>query len=136
MEIFGKIYCGRIKFINNDKYGYVDENLNVIIPAIYDNVYNFQENHNCAIVSLKNKFGIIDTFGKILLPIEYDYITNFNDLSYDDFATVKKNKKFGIINKNFNFVIKCNYINPSIAEQQLKSLFIAIERNEKLLKLF
>ena len=55
------------------KYGFIDENGTIIIPAIYNTAYDFSEGY--AYVETDEKTGFIDKTGtiKILVKFRQDY---------------------------------------------------------------
>ena len=87
------------------KYGYCDKNLNLKIPAIYDNIEPFYEGMAKVYSNYKNNF--IDTTGKILpLNVNYYGIDNF----IDGMAMVEDSKRgYGFIDKTGNEIISCKY---------------------------
>ncbi|MDR7855952.1 WG repeat-containing protein [Tissierella sp.] len=67
--------------INTGKWGFLDKNGKLAIPAIYANVNGFSEglagvykNSNGRSLS-----GFIDKTGKIVIPIKYNYVRYFNE---------------------------------------------------------
>lgn len=90
-------------FQNKDKYGYVDENGNVVIKAQYSHAYPFENGR--AKVSKGDKWGYIDTKGKAVIAIQYDNIEPFEN----GLARVKKGDKYGYIKDDGSFYIKPEY---------------------------
>ena len=52
------------------KYGYKDENGNIVIPAKYDDALDFSD--GLALVKIKGKYGFIDKTDKLVIPAKYD----------------------------------------------------------------
>lgn len=73
----------------NEKYGYMDKDSNIIIPLEYDGALGF--NDGFAVVLRNKLMGVIDKSNNIILPIEYDYIENYGK---GIFHVVKNNKEF------------------------------------------
>lgn len=91
-------------FKENNKYGYKDENGNVIIEPKYDYADKFQ--HDLANISLTNKVALIDRTGKIVIPFGiYDIIYSFRE----GMAMVSKSKKFGFIDITGKEKIPCSF---------------------------
>ncbi len=124
---------------NGEKYGYVNDSGDTIIPFIYSSALQFK--YGKAIVSLNGRYGIIDIEGNAVIPFEY---TGFNP-SYDysviaaaaidskwglisfgneilspfvydyifefnnGYAAVLKNHKYGVIDTNGNIVVDINH---------------------------
>ncbi len=57
---------------NNDKWGYVNENGEEIIPCIYELGLNFE--NGIAVVKKGGKCGIINKCGEVIAPFKYDNI--------------------------------------------------------------
>lgn len=72
-----EFHDGRAKIIENGKYGYIDTNGKLAIPAIYDRADNFI--NGGAIVQKDGKYGVINTNGNVLLPFEYTRIKSDED---------------------------------------------------------
>lgn len=63
-------------FQKDGKWGYVDNNLNVVIPCDYDVAYPFE--NGLAVVGKNEVFGYIDRFGTLLFPMEYELASPFS----------------------------------------------------------
>ena len=87
----------------NGKWGYIDLDGKLIIPAIYDKVESFKNGQ--VIVQLNNKYGFIDLNGKSLIPCMYDKVKAFSE----GLANVKINEKWGYIDINNNIIIKAQF---------------------------
>ncbi|NMA94130.1 MAG: hypothetical protein GX975_05655 [Clostridiales bacterium] len=89
----------------NEKYGFLDKNLNVVIPAIYDYVNSFS--NGLATVVKGDKYGFINKAGKEVVPCIYDAAGSFSD----GLALVQKNGLYGYIDTSGKEVIPCKYGN-------------------------
>ena len=83
------------------KYGFRDEQGKVVIPARYQNVFDFS--NDIARVQLNGKWGCINKSGKTVTSIEYDDIADF---ASDGFAMIKKYT-------NTDSIIHFGYINTT-----------------------
>lgn len=93
------------------QYGVYDiKNEEMIVNTKYDGLYTTLKGDYIAIKD--KKVGIINVKSKILLDFKYDYI---NDS--DNFYVIVKNNKLGIIDNEFNEVIK-----PTFSYQQVSDL--------------
>lgn len=54
------------------KWGYKDENGNIVIPAKYDEAWSFSE--GLAHVKINGKWGFIDKTDKLVIPAKYDKV--------------------------------------------------------------
>lgn len=110
---------------NNNKYGVINQNGNIVIYLEYDKIGIDESNFNpnginnayilfekCIPVRQNNKWGILDINGNVILPIEYDNIgcigggqsnSNSNNvlvIPQYEAIVVGKEDKYGIINTN------------------------------------
>ena len=68
----------RASVFNGDKWGYIDENGTEIIPCIYNEAYDFQEN-GLALVCRDGKWGYINTNGEEVIPLKYKDAESFSE---------------------------------------------------------
>ena len=88
----------------NDKWGVIDNNLDIILPVNYDDVVELcDHDYRCYGIAVKKnkKYGIFNLNGEMKLPIEYDEICD-----YDDYISIVKNGKYGLLDTNLNMVVK------------------------------
>lgn len=92
----GKIIAaGRAGIPESGKWGVVNENLNVVVPFIYDEMYSWGRNE--MIVARKgSKWVCIDEQGGMLVPCEMDCCDSLDV----NFVTMKKDGKAGVVSKN------------------------------------
>ncbi len=74
----------------DEKYGLIDYDGNVILDLIYDDLVNYK-NDDAYIASKNNKYGIINSKGEIIEDFIYEYIYN-----YYNYTIFVKNNKIGI----------------------------------------
>ena len=60
----------------NGKWGFINEQAQIVIPPQYDSVQAFNE--GLAAVMQNDQWGYIDTIGKQVIPCKYDYVSHFN----------------------------------------------------------
>ena len=60
-----------------EKWGFIDDNGNLIIDSLYKDVQSFSE--GLAAVCLSYRWGFIDKIGKTILDFKYPEVTNFNN---------------------------------------------------------
>lgn len=103
-------YVGRIKnglavVKCNGLYGCVDENLNDVIPCIYENVGRCSQNH--LFIVCKNKYyGVIDKEGKEIVPFKYKRLEVWGN------GLLKAlDMRWGVIAEDGREVIPCIYNN-------------------------
>lgn len=133
------------------KWGYMDTNLNLVIPTIYDKAYSFDDSRITLLKQNNNKV-IINNKGKIILDSEDCEYKDFGirDLSYSNigdydpdpygrnestFIWVMNNDSLcGFLDANGNVVVPCRYneddIRGCVADG--KNYFI-LEENDQLL---
>ena len=89
--------------VENNKFGFVDKDGNVIIECKYDAVQPFVDGK--AKVLLNGKWGFIDKSGNVVVPFKYDFAWNFSE----GLAVVELDGKWGFIDKSGNVVVPCKY---------------------------
>lgn len=117
-------------------YGFADETGKIVIPMQYDKVWHFK--NGLAKVERNKRYGLIDKSGKIIIPPQYNELNYFTDKllrtrhnnqyelfdtqgniisdKYDfignidyGFAKIKQKDKYGLMDKNGNEIIPCQY---------------------------
>jgi len=79
--------------IQNGRYGFMNGQGKLMIPAMYNEVGPFQE--GLAVVSKDDKFGIIDKKNQEVVDFQYDEILEF----VNNRAIVRKDQKYGVIDR-------------------------------------
>ncbi len=95
-------------FVENQLWGFIDNNRNIIIKNQYASVQNFEDGF--AIVSnYCSEKGIIDQSGRLIIPMNFDFIDRMNQ----NYFRVERNDSVGIIDKNGKIIIplRYNYLN-------------------------
>ena len=91
----------------NGKYGFADENGNIVIKAQYDKVGEFED--GLAAVAILNekesKMGFINTKGEVVIPIKYDNGSEFRN----GVALVFLDKKWGAVNRFGDMVLNMEF---------------------------
>jgi hypothetical protein len=84
----------RFLFMRNNKFGYIDRNGKIIIPAQFEEARKFSE--GLATVKIGKKYGCIDTIGKLVIPARFDFVYEFKnglaEVSIDRSAKAKIDK--------------------------------------------
>ncbi len=101
----------------NDKWGFVNEGLNVVVPIIYASVSDFSE--GVAIAELNGKLGFIDKKNNQLISFEYEEVEPFKN----GLAVVGNEDKYGVINRLGEVIVPLMY--DEIGETSNK--FISVE---------
>lgn len=86
-----RFYDGLSTVKIDDKYGYFDEEGNIVIEPKFDGASDFWA--GVAQVMLNDKWGVIDTKGNIVVEPKFDYIEG------QDPIVVKVNNKWGVYDK-------------------------------------
>lgn len=87
----------------NGKWGFINEDREVIVPVIYEATSCFYD--GLGGVKLNGKWGSVDVTGKLIIPIKYE-----RDLLFSDgLSSVYINGKYGFIDKNDNLVVPAIY---------------------------
>lgn len=113
-EAIGQESEGMIAFRDHGKWGYLNTNSQIQIPAMYEDAGDFSE--GLAYVKKNGKYGYINKENKVIIPFRYDMAGNF----YKEVAIVyvlqKTNDEFnseapryGLINKNGKEITPLQY---------------------------
>lgn len=93
----------------NDKFGFKDENGEVVIPCIYDSVFYSWDN-GFRKVKIDEKVGFIDCTGKVIVPIEYDSVYYLSDRNF--FIIEQggwRDKKIGVMSTDGKVTVPLEY---------------------------
>ncbi len=106
---------GMFGFEKDGKFGYIDKNEKVVIPAIY----SYESSYSSEIPSFNNgyvkikkdsKYGALDKTGKMAIPFDYESLYFlFNGIAAS--VSIKKDGKFvyGIVNMQNKVVVPIEY---------------------------
>lgn len=94
-----------IRMMGENSWGFKDEKGNVIIPLGKYKFLNPIDEKGMIFAELKNKYGYIDIHQNIIVPFDYDELTLFSQ----ELACVKKNGKFGFIDRKGKVVISIQF---------------------------
>ena len=100
----------------NDKYGFINKNGNVVTKKEYEEVSDYNKN-GFAIVSNDNLYGVINEKGKEAVQLKYDEIIFLNDtlfknikkLTKKELFIFKEKDRYGIIDSDGKELIKPIY---------------------------
>jgi hypothetical protein len=67
----------KFPFLRDNKFGYIDRNGNIVIPARFEDARDFSE--GLATVKIGDKYGCIDSSGKVVIPPQFDFIDEFKN---------------------------------------------------------
>lgn len=91
------------------KWGFIDKTGTLIISHDYIQADLFLEDY-CAVYLKRKKCGLIDKKGNVILPFENNEIYSFCDFYFNDgLCAVKRNGKWGFVNKENEQIIPCRY---------------------------
>lgn len=101
-----EIHYNRVWFKEREKYGFVDTTGKVVIPAIYDRVFDFGS--EATAVQKGDKWALIDKKGKLITDFIYDMIVGHT--WYDgQYIVVYCKDKCGVIDNKGNEILPCEY---------------------------
>mgnify|MGYP002517391904 CR=1 FL=1 len=104
-EPYSDVFGVRFTDKSTDKYGTMDKNGNIIIPATYNNILDFYGNQYLS-VAIDRKSGIVNAKQEFVVELgKYDMISKFNDTSF----IAQKNNKFGLVSTNDEVIIDLVY---------------------------
>lgn len=116
-EPFDEAYILRkhslVKLKVNGKFGLFNIDGKMVIPFMYDDIYNPSEE----LIAVKNndKWGFVNLNNKVIIPFSYDEVTNFSN----GLSRVKIGDKYNLVNKNNELTFPVN----------LKSVYRIINSN-------
>ena len=87
----------------DDKFGFINNNGKVVIPALYEEVSSFKE--GLAVVLSSDLYGAIDKKNQKLIDFQYDNMEDFNWGR----SIVEKKGVFGVIDRSGDFVFPLEY---------------------------
>lgn len=94
---------------DNDKYGFIDEKGNEVIPCIYD-FYSSGFSDGLACVNLNNVYLFIDKTGKDFFSKKFDHASRFSEkLAYVEYRQ-SGYRYCGFIDKTGNIVLSLDYM--------------------------
>lgn len=112
--------------VNNK--GFIDTSGNIVIPCIYDWVYDFSE--GLAAVNKESKWGFVNRTGEVVIPFEYDdvgrggideYLGDHN-VFHDGLMKVKKNNKWGFITNEGKVAVSIDYEDVRLFSQNMSEV--------------
>jgi WG containing repeat len=109
----GNFAMHRAVVSRNNKFGYINESDEILIPLVYDGASSFSE--GLAAVKTGNKHGYIDPYGTVVIPVIYDDAAVFSK----GLAGVRLNGKWGFINVKGQVVIPLKYTSTGIFQDSL-----------------
>lgn len=113
-----------------DKWGYIDNKGNTIIPFQFDDASYFK--NGLAQVRLDDRCGWINKTGEIIIPFAYSYYGS-SESFVDNLVCVRNitTKKYGYIDSNGNVVIPCIYRHAYDFSMGLAAVSIEEDKEEK-----
>lgn len=112
---------GMLPFQKDDKWGFYNKKLQIVIVNRFEDVSEFKEGFSC--VKINGKWGVIDTRGRVIIQAKFDKISQFN-LGH---AVVEKVGKKGIIDSKGKIIIKPVYSDLEICNNG----FVMVTNDEK-----
>lgn len=112
----------------NKKWGFVDSNINFVIPPKFDSVeYSFSQ----GLVAAKsgNLWGFIDKTGTWVIPPRYEWTKNFKNGK----SLVAQKGKWGIINSRGETIIPLIYDYIKIVHEPYPNIIVEINKKRSLL---
>jgi hypothetical protein len=106
-ETNGFTQDGLAMVFKNNKSGFINRKGELVIPLMYDGLFNYQ--NGLAVAIIDGKYGYIDTKGKTVIPFIYERADSFDET----LAAVKKIGKYGFINRKGTLVIPYKYSNAT-----------------------
>ena len=126
---------GLARIQQNEKWGFINKNGDLVINAEFDTAYKFCNER--ALVKMESKWGFIDKQGRIAITLKYEAAHSFQE----DLAGVKLNGKWGFIDKTGKTIIPFvfNHLEESFNEgiafmQDAEGDYVSIDKEGNILK--
>lgn len=74
-----ELHDGLMRFVDDQKYGYKDNDGNIIIKPQYFEATDFSEGLACVKKGKNSSWGYIDTSGKIIIPASFKQAKPFHE---------------------------------------------------------
>ncbi len=74
-----ELHDGLVRFVENEKFGYKDQDGNVVIKAQYFEATDFSEGLACVKKGKSSAWGYIDTTGKMVIPASFKQAQPFHE---------------------------------------------------------
>jgi len=101
---------GLAPVINNGKWGYINKDMKLVIPCLYDDAEPFYEGY--AAVKINDRWGFINKNNEILIKPEYYLVSNFNGGYAIGIKALEKNGQVyyfsEIIDHNGSKIFQCD----------------------------
>ncbi len=130
-DYVGEFHQGIATILQNDKWGYIDTSLSILIACQYKVCRAF--NNGLAIVTgFYGKQGMINSLGETVINLKYDGISNFNGglasvrLNNTGVVGYRADASYGFINKKGKEVIKVAYKSPSMTNDEFTYKHISL----------
>lgn len=93
--------------LRNRKWGYVNNNGEVVVDFLYEGVSDFSE--GLAAVKKNGKYGYINQKGEIIIDFQFDFADDFKNSFGRVAKKIKEKQKWGYVNKAGKLVHECQY---------------------------
>ncbi|TCW77895.1 hypothetical protein C5O80_32425 [Burkholderia sp. SRS-46] len=100
------IYDEALAFERDGRYGVMAVTGEVLAPARYDEIGEFDAWTDVAIVRQGDRYGHVDTTGREITPVQYEQVWAF---WHGEFARVRRQGKFGVVDRHGVEVVPCRY---------------------------
>jgi hypothetical protein len=121
---------GMFGFEKDGKFGYLDKNGNVVIPAnyVYESNTKTIPGFQKGMVKLKKdkKYGVLDKTGKTIIPFEYDGLYTSNGKYISVYNTINGKNTWGVVSMQNKVLIPIAY-----DQLQVDSNLIGVKQNGK-----
>ena len=94
---------GMLRVCRAEKWGYLNEIGEEVIPCIYDMVGPFSFGR--AGVLTGDRWGVVDLYGHLIVPCELDFCPLF----FQGQSIISRGKKMGVIDVGGNIIVPCEY---------------------------
>lgn len=107
------VLYGHVAAKKNGKYGLLDNEGHEVLPFKYAHIFMVGEDRISFQPEGSNKFGMMDLTENIIIPVAYDFISRHSD----KLIAVKKQYKYGLMDRNGNWVSTTGLVYDDIFQQ-------------------
>ena len=113
----------------NGKYGLIDLNGKVLLPAEYDEITVLEGIENSLIIKKDGNVGLVNDTGSIIIDVNYKEIKGLGDTYKDGYITIDEQGKYGLISATKKQILGGKY--DEILQVPLKEYYVIKENGKQ-----
>lgn len=113
----------------NGRYGLIDLNGKVLLPAEYDDITVLEGIENSLIIKKDGNVGLVNDTGSIIIDVNYKEIKGLGDTYKDGYITIDEQGKYGLISATKKQILEGKY--DEILQVPLKEYYVIKENGKQ-----